>query len=476
MPDRSPEMADDIEELYQTLLQQYLCGLDHQPLLWSKTRLLRDVLKESYSLFVDGENKDLEVHIIEASNKAQGMVESGISDLTDDHLIQADFDSIYQQILELQYYADHHAASLSKSLSEQYHYLLPSPSQMGFQMTEFGFDGQVRQLVDLIMSNEYGDQLQNIVIVGMGGSGKTTVARQLDDNPRIANHFEICPWIQFSQPFILQSALLAFVKQLIPQDEESMMHLKRDQELGEYVHQNLIGRRYLLVVDNVCNAIAWDKLRPFFPNANNGSRVIVTTRKLSIAHYVSFLHHQMQPIDEDASWKLIHQEVFGPNDDHCPADLIGIGKQIARNCRGIPLALVAISRLFRGNIKPEFWNIVERTSSSIDDREQVDSIEEQLFKILNPAIPPSAPIDPGLEKVVVGFDKDITQLVGQLTSTAPGLQVIPIVGIDGSGKTTLARQVYDHSSISKTFLGLLRSMHGLQFRKHFIWELLFLAF
>lgn len=53
---------------------------------------------------------------------------------------------------------------------------------------------------------------------------------------------------------------------------------------GEKLHKKLLGRRYLIVLDDVWSVEAWDRIRLFLPDDGiSGSRVAVTTRLQSVA-------------------------------------------------------------------------------------------------------------------------------------------------------------------------------------------------
>ncbi|KAH7865370.1 hypothetical protein Vadar_005717 [Vaccinium darrowii] len=57
----------------------------------------------------------------------------------------------------------------------------------------------------------------------------------------------------------------------------------------------------------------------------------------------------------------------------------------------------------------------------------------------------------GEEKVVVGFKEEVETLIQWLDSGGEGLEIVSIIGAAGGGKTTLAKEVYQHPFTSYTF-------------------------
>lgn len=89
--------------------------------------------------------------------------------------------------------------------------------------------------------------------------------------------------------------------------------------------------------------------------------------------------HQMKFLNEDQSWELLREKVFGKQS--CPLQLVEIGKKIARNCRGLPLTLVVVAGLLLSSsgtvTEEELW---ETTSKNISLTEP--KIELHCSKIL----------------------------------------------------------------------------------------------
>ncbi|KAK4433091.1 putative late blight resistance proteinR1B-16 [Sesamum alatum] len=151
-------------------------------------------------------------------------------------------------------------------------------------------------------------------------------------------------------------------------------------ELLENVYKGLKGKRYLIVMDDMWSTKAWDDVKMIFPDDDNGSRIIVTTRLLDVASYVdssSTPPHEMHFLDEDQSWNLLRQIVF--KQEECPAELEKIGKMIARSCGGLPLAIVVIAGLLStiGKTLASWENIARNVNQAVTTN------YEQFEKILS---------------------------------------------------------------------------------------------
>ncbi|KAL8551005.1 hypothetical protein ACS0TY_000185 [Phlomoides rotata] len=233
-------------------------------------------------------------------------------------------------------------------------------------------DAIITDVLDKLTGQQ--SSLQIIPIVGMGGIGKTTFARYIYSNSLIVGHFDIRVWVTVSQEYSV-SKILAQV--LYQGNRESAL---KENELGERVHKMLIGRRYLIVMDDMWNIEALDKVRRFFPDYNDGSRIMITTRLSNLAFELSDSHiyTRMKFLDEDKSWGLLCETVFD-KELGCPIELEKIGKEIARKCRGLPLSIAVVGGLLKkSNMTRAYWIYTSENLNSIINLEN----DEYVLQIL----------------------------------------------------------------------------------------------
>ncbi|KAL0441033.1 UNVERIFIED_CONTAM: putative disease resistance protein RGA1 [Sesamum radiatum] len=97
--------------------------------------------------------------------------------------------------------------------------------------------------------------------------------------------------------------------------------------------------------------------------------------------------------------------------------------------------------------------IIEKIDSITDKlmmvkEEQVD-VQEQQLEVSMPVGSTALPYSD--ENTMVGFDERLLQVVDELTRDESNLQILPIVGMGGIGKTTLAQNAFDHPYIVNRF-------------------------
>ncbi|OIT26518.1 putative late blight resistance protein -like r1b-14 [Nicotiana attenuata] len=124
-------------------------------------------------------------------------------------------------------------------------------------------------------------ELDVIPIVGMPGLGKTTLAENLYSDGSVVEHFDICAQCFVSQVYRRIDLLLAILRDATGETPR----LSSGADAADLLRKILCRKRYLILVDDVWEASAWDDLSPCFYDAKNGSRIILTTRHLEVANF-----------------------------------------------------------------------------------------------------------------------------------------------------------------------------------------------
>ncbi|KAH0753940.1 hypothetical protein KY290_024210 [Solanum tuberosum] len=202
-----------------------------------------------------------------------------------------------------------------------------------------GFEDVIENLRKKLLNGTKGQDV--ISIHGMPGLGKTTLANRLYSDRSVVSQFDICAQCCVSQVYSYKDLLLALLRDAI--GEGSVRRELHANELADILRKTLLPRRYLILVDDVWENSVWDDLRGCFPDVNNRSRIILTTRHHEVAKYASVhsdpLHLRM--FDENESWKLLEKKVFG--EESCSPLLRDVGQRIAKMCGQLPLSIVLVA-------------------------------------------------------------------------------------------------------------------------------------
>ncbi|KAH6812639.1 hypothetical protein C2S51_021657 [Perilla frutescens var. frutescens] len=229
-----------------------------------------------------------------------------------------------------------------------------------------GFDEDLMQIMDRLTRGS--SKLQVLPIVGMGGIGKTTLAKIVYGDPVIIEHFDIRAWVAVSQNHSVGTTLLNLLASIKGKGIQAEGPYKE----GSEIYKSLYGRRYLIVMDDIWSIMAWKGVNLFFPYTDCGSRIILTTRlrdvAASIAGSSSYIH-MMRFLDDQQSWHLFQRKVFA--DQTCPLELQNVAKKIVTSCEGLPLSIVTVAELLsKIGRTPKFWEQIVAT----DGDGQLESI------------------------------------------------------------------------------------------------------
>lgn len=240
---------------------------------------------------------------------------------------------------------------------------LRQSSPRGQDMDIVGLEEDIDTVVKELVQE---DQWRAISIVGMGGIGKTTLAKEVYNHVDVRACFGGCrAWVYVSQDFKIRDILQGIIRQ-VSRTRKFLKNLG-EEELEEMLYEHLQRTRYLVVLDDIWSTTAWDSLSKAFPNGGNGSKLLLTTRNKNVALHADSqsIPHEMRFRSKEDSWKLFCRKTFIESIDRaCPSQLEKIGGEIVEKCDGLPLAIIVLGGLLSRKRRLTEWERILNTIHS----------------------------------------------------------------------------------------------------------------
>ncbi|XP_019161776.1 PREDICTED: putative late blight resistance protein homolog R1B-16 isoform X2 [Ipomoea nil] len=196
-----------------------------------------------------------------------------------------------------------------------------------------GFKKEEETIIEYLFHGS--DEREVILITGMGGLGKTTLAKRVYEKKNVANFFDECAWCTVSQEYDCKGLLNKIYGQVCGSE------IKMGSSVSEELRKSLMGKRYLIVLDDIWSPEAWEELNRVFPSCDNGSRIVLTSREENVVSDAKHIHLPFFSTDE--SWELLQVKLF--KGKGCPKELENVGREISKKCGGLPLTVGLIAGL-----------------------------------------------------------------------------------------------------------------------------------
>ncbi|GLU05974.1 hypothetical protein SLE2022_230460 [Rubroshorea leprosula] len=198
-----------------------------------------------------------------------------------------------------------------------------------------------------------GDEVGMIGVCGIGGVGKTTIMKNLHNDLQRETRFQKVIWVTVSHPlnvFELQKKIAgAMGERLLNDDKDDDGVMMRAGELMDIME----GVKFVVILDDVWENFSLREVGIPDPKAQNGCKVVVTSRSIEVCSYLSCKIVKVQPLSQEESLNLFLNTV-GDVVLEVPG-LEEILKLIVEECAGLPLAIVVIAGSMRGVDDVKVW-------------------------------------------------------------------------------------------------------------------------
>ncbi|KAL5566425.1 hypothetical protein UlMin_029589 [Ulmus minor] len=251
---------------------------------------------------------------------------------------------------------------------------------------EHDFVGNKGSMMELVtqLTKEGNSSCQVVSIHGMGGLGKTTLAKKVYHHKEVRKHFSCFAWIFVSQQFtpkdIWKGVLLDLVSD--PSEKEEIRKMERQEKLAEKLYDVLQEQKCLVVLDDVWKEADWDSLaKPAFPEKTTCSKILITTRRRGVGEHADTRGFLYQPryLDDIASWELLKKKAFFHEDAMSRGDyedMETLGKDMVKYCGGLPLAIVVLGGLLSTKHTVDEWETVKQNVKELINKGQSNGEQE----------------------------------------------------------------------------------------------------
>ncbi|KAH7835907.1 hypothetical protein Vadar_031057 [Vaccinium darrowii] len=229
--------------------------------------------------------------------------------------------------------------------------------------------------LDMVLEKIRDENTPKIGIWGMGGVGKTTVLKLLNNKPEITEIFDFVIWVTVSK-----SQSIRMVQEEVGQRLSVEINKdESDDRVARKLHQRLHGKKYLLLLDDVWEMV--DLVSVGFPNPtqDSGRKVVLTTRKLEVCRKMGTdIEVKVKVLQEEEAREMFYSNV---EDVVKLPDIKPLAEKIVKECDGLPLALKVVSGVLRKEENVNVWrNFLRELRSPATSF--IEEMNENVFKVL----------------------------------------------------------------------------------------------
>ncbi|XP_039162434.1 putative disease resistance protein RGA4 isoform X2 [Eucalyptus grandis] len=211
-----------------------------------------------------------------------------------------------------------------------------------------------KNVMKFLLDMDVKEDVSILPIVGIGGLGKTALAKFVYNDEMIGKHFDLKMWVCVSNDF----DMIKIVKDIIVCVEKKEPNYNVMDRLQIELRKIIDGRRYLLVLDDLwdANLETWHNLKSLLMGGARGSKILITTRLPSVAKITSPAPPlRLEGLSESNSLDLLMQMAVPKEGGIQDPSMLAIGEEIVRKCSGVPLVIRTIGGLLFHKETKDEW-------------------------------------------------------------------------------------------------------------------------
>ena len=224
------------------------------------------------------------------------------------------------------------------------------------------------------------EQVGTIGIYGMGDVGKTTLLKKINNKFLTPNNnFDIVIWVVISKPTNLRKIQETLLSRLQVPDDRWKNRGK--DEMAAEIYRVLKTKKFVLLLDDI-----WEPFNllqvgiPPLSDRIKKSKIVFTTRSADVCGYMEAQKSIKVECLKEAEALSLFQAKVGDDTLNSHPDIPKLSEIVAKECKGLPLALVVIARAMARAKTPEEWERKMQRLREYPDK--VLGMENDLFRVL----------------------------------------------------------------------------------------------
>ncbi|KAJ6819831.1 putative LRR receptor-like serine/threonine-protein kinase [Iris pallida] len=215
-----------------------------------------------------------------------------------------------------------------------------------------------------------------IGVYGMGGVGKTTIMKEVAKRAKNEGQYNEVIMVIVSQNQDVKKIQTEIAEQLGFQltDESEIVR-------GAKILDRIKGaRKILIILDDLWGFLNISTIGIPSADENKECKVVITTRSINVCSFMNCQQRiKVEPLSPKESWDLFKFQVGDvlEKTDH----LTKVAVDVAKECGGLPLAIITLGRAMRKKDKISTWNFV-LTQLRKSIQTHIEGMEDSVLKCL----------------------------------------------------------------------------------------------
>ncbi|XVF11400.1 hypothetical protein REPUB_Repub08aG0024500 [Reevesia pubescens] len=200
-------------------------------------------------------------------------------------------------------------------------------------------------------------EAENVGIIGLYGTrgvGKTTLLNKINNKfCEAPNRFDVVIWIIVSKGFYIGKVQDDIASRIGITD--GSWNDKTPDQKAQGIFRVLKDNKFVLLLDDIWERVDLVNVGIPLPAQENGSKVVFTTRFVDVCRQMDANKIiPVQCLPEEKAWELFQEKVGAQTLDSSP-DIRQLAHEVAKECQGLPLALITIARAMAFKKRVENW-------------------------------------------------------------------------------------------------------------------------